>query len=216
MLPRWLWISLAAACAALAWAAQRAPAAGAVPSSAAGAFACTLPGLGVASIGEAPAQGPVPGTLGRFRHGRFEVEPLAGFGLEARVLGREDYRFDEGAELAPTDLALGWGRMADPGVYERLSITQSGRWYHYRWGSEGPPLPPQEIVRSSANMHLVPGTPEVAEALARVRAGQQVRLQGWLVEARRDDGYRWRSSLTREDSGDGACELIYVCALELR
>lgn len=215
MPPRWIWISLAAACAALAWAVQRTPAATLAPPAAA-ALACQLPAPAAGGIGALPRQGPVPGALRPFRHGRFDVEPLAGFALEARVLGREDYRFDEGAELAPTDLALGWGRMADPGVYGRLAITQSGRWYHYRWGNEGPPLPPDEIVRSSANMHLVPGTPAVAEALARVRAGQQVRLRGWLVEARRDDGYRWRSSLTREDSGDGACELVYVCALELR
>ena len=35
-----------------------------------------------------------------------------------------------------------------------------------------------------------------------------------LVAAQGDDGWQWRSSLSREDSGDGACELIYVCELE--
>jgi hypothetical protein len=39
-----------------------------------------------------------------------------------------------------------------------------------------------------------------------------VRLQGWLVQAQREN-YVWRSSTTREDSGGGACELIYVCAI---
>ena len=27
------------------------------------------------------------------------------------------------------------------------------------------------------------------------------------------DGWRWRSSLTRDDSGGGACELVYVCSI---
>ena len=62
-------------------------------------------------------------------------------------------------------------------------------------------------------MHLIPGNAGVAQALSRVRPDQTVRLQGWLVEARREDGWHWRSSLTREDSGGGACELIYVCAM---
>ena len=54
----------------------------------------------------------------------------------------------------------------------------------------------------------------VADAIKRVKQDQTVRLQGWLVEIRSDDGWQWRSSLTREDSGDGACELIYVCEIE--
>ena len=61
-------------------------------------------------------------------------------------------------------------------------------------------------------MHLIPGNEAVAKAMARVRPDQTVRIQGWLVEARRED-YLWRSSTTREDSGAGACELIYVCAM---
>jgi hypothetical protein len=40
-----------------------------------------------------------------------------------------------------------------------------------------------------------------------------VRIEGWLVEAVAPDGWRWRSSTTRDDSGNGACELIYVCSI---
>jgi hypothetical protein len=35
-------------------------------------------------------------------------------------------------------------------------------------------------------------------------------LRGFLVEARADDGWRWRSSLTRDDTGARACELVFV------
>jgi hypothetical protein len=31
-----------------------------------------------------------------------------------------------------------------------------------------------------------------------------------LVEADGRDGWKWRSSLTRDDTGDGACELMWV------
>ena len=34
-----------------------------------------------------------------------------------------------------------------------------------------------------------------------------------LVEVRGADGWTWRSSLSREDSGNGGCEVVYVCAL---
>jgi hypothetical protein len=40
-----------------------------------------------------------------------------------------------------------------------------------------------------------------------------VRIDGWLIEANAPDGWRWRSSTTREDAGGGACEVIYVCSI---
>ncbi len=210
-MPRWIWIVLATALAALLWAAQRSPSAAPAAVGSGSAAICVLP-PGPTS-GTDPVQSEVPGNLGAFNSGDYVITPLAGIGIQARVLGREDYRLDAGAALSPTDLALGWRQMADPVHYEKLDISQSGRWYHYRWGAEGPPLPLAEIIRSSANMHLIPADPTVARALKQVQAGQTVRLQGWLVEVKRSDGWQWRSSLTRDDSGDGSCELIYVCAL---
>jgi hypothetical protein len=145
----------------------------------------------------------------------FELTPLADFSLEARVLSRHDYTFDAASALAPIDLALGWGRMSDSAVLDRLDITQSARFYSWRWKDQ-PPLPPAEIVRSSANMHLIPADAGVARDLDRVRVGMVVALRGRLVEANRADGWHWRSSLTREDSGAGACELVLVDAIDGR
>ena len=93
--------------------------------------------------------------------------------------------------------------------------AQSSRWYNYRWQGE-PPLPPDEIARSSANMHMIPSDAATAAALRRVRAGDEVRIDGWLVEVAADDGWRWRSSLSRDDKGSGACEVVYVCAITAR
>lgn len=210
-MPRWLWILLAAALATLLWAMAGGDATLAPKRD--GATVRCVPPPGDFDI-RAPRQTPASPAMPPFRLGDHEVTPLAGFTIEARVLAREDYRFDRNAAVSPTDLALGWGRMAREEHYRRLSITQSGRWYYYRWGREGPPLPPGEIIASSANMHMIPADAVVAAALSRVRPDQTVRLRGWLVEVRGDDGWTWRSSLSREDSGDGGCELVYVCALE--
>ena len=46
-----------------------------------------------------------------------------------------------------------------------------------------------------------------------MRKGDRVRIDGWLVQANAPDGWRWRSSLTRDDSGGGACEVVYVCSI---
>lgn len=173
--------------------------------------ACPLPPR--VAHGEPPLQTGVPQGLALPAIGDARLLPLAGFSVDARVLGREDYRFGHEAGYSPTDLALGWGRMGDDAVLARLSLSQGGRWYHYRWQGE-PPIPADDIRRSSANMHIVPGDDRVAAALARVEAGQRVRIDGWLIQIDGDGGnWHWRSSLTREDSGGGACELVYACAI---
>jgi hypothetical protein len=165
-------------------------------------------------VAEAPQQRDLADAAS-FAHGEFRLQPLADFSLRARVLSREDYRFDAQAQLSPIDLALGWGRMSDSAVIEQLDIRQAGRFYRYRWGAQGPPIPAPEIVRSSANMHLVPADAAVAAVLDRVRRGDVVHFRGQLIEAVRADGWRWRSSLSREDSGAGACELVWVTALSI-
>ncbi|WP_374442104.1 hypothetical protein [Pseudomonas panipatensis] len=151
---------------------------------------------------------------GSLRLAHYRIEPLQEFQIDALVLGREDYAFDREAELSPTDLALGWGPLADPQLAARIQFSQGGRWYH--WQADPLPLPRREIETHSANMHLIPADPQVAQALSAVRAGQQIHLAGELVQVVGDDGWQWRSSLSREDTGAGACELIWLERLETR
>ena len=207
------WLALGMAIGVIGWwFSPASPRAAPVPVHAAGAsIDCRLPPR--VSSGDSPRQTDVPASLAPFRLQAATLKPLAGFSVEARVLSREDYSVGREADLSPTDLALGWGRMRDDDVLSRLDISQGGRFYSYRWEDQ-PPLPPPEIVRSSANMHLIPANEAAAEALRRVRKDDRVRIDGWLVEAEAADGWRWRSSTTREDSGAGACEVIYVCAIE--
>lgn len=162
-----------------------------------------------------PATAPVQRDLDRgprFTVNGIAARALAEYTVSGRVLSTRRYRMGRSAALAPVDLALGWGRMSDPRVIDRLDIHQGGRWYF--WRHEGaPPLPADEITRSSANVHLIPADRAVASALRRADAGQRITLRGYLVELRGDDGWHWTSSLRRDDSGDGSCELMYVQAV---
>jgi hypothetical protein len=144
----------------------------------------------------------------------YQIVPLQSFSLAARVLSKERYRFDEGADLAPVDLALGWGRMSDQAVLDAFDISQSGRFYF--WHVRHFPIPRREIETHSANMHMIPATEDIERRLLSIRAGQIVTLAGYLVEVRGPNGWRWRSSLTREDTGAGACELVWVEKLDVR
>jgi hypothetical protein len=136
------------------------------------------------------------------------LTPLARYTITAVVLGRERYRNDREADLAPVDLALGWGPMSVAGVINDLSISQSGRWYEFQWSGE-PPLDPGLIITHSANTHCLPAD-DVRQALLDVKRHELVTLEGYLVEVTGPDGYHWRSSLTRDDTGGHSCEVLWV------
>jgi hypothetical protein len=177
------------------------------------ASGCAPPASIVA--GDGTLQTDTPGSMSPFQHQDAMLKPLAGFSVDARVLSAKTYRSDREARYAPIDLALGWGPMRDDAVLSSLSITQSGRWYEYRWSAQ-PPIAIDEIARSSANMHMIPSSTAVANALSRLGKDDRIRIDGWLVEVEASDGWRWRSSLSRDDRGQGACEVIYVCTVAKR
>jgi hypothetical protein len=164
-------------------------------------------------VQDAPAQTAVDGAARPLVKNGYTIQPLERFALDARVLGAERYRFGREADLSPIDLALGWGPMSDTAVLAKIEISQSNRFYF--WRVEQFPIPRREIEINSANMHMIPATADVERALSRVRTGSLIRLRGYLVEAVAPDGWRWRSSLTREDTGNGACELVWVERLDV-
>ncbi|MGD8998814.1 MAG: hypothetical protein PVF75_00245 [Granulosicoccaceae bacterium] len=161
---------------------------------------------------EAPVQRALSNAAA-FTQDEFLILPQAEFEITARVLSKENYRFGREAELSPIDLALGWGRMSDQQVLDKFEISQSGRFYF--WRVKEYPIPRQEIIASSANMHMVPASDEVHEVLGDVREGHVVRLRGYLVNVRGKDGWHWNTSLQRTDTGNGACELIWVEQAEI-
>ncbi len=163
-------------------------------------------------LNEQPLQKSI--TNKTIREDNFKLELFAEFRLDALVLGSEHYYMDAESQISPVDLALGWGPMSKPAVVRQLSISQSGRFYHYRWPNT-PPIPAQNITVNSANMHMIPATDIIRDKLKSVKRGQYVHLNGYLTNVFRDDGWRWFSSTTRHDSGKGACEVVYVTSIEV-
>lgn len=145
----------------------------------------------------------------------YEIDALARYSIEARVLRAERYRFDRDADLAPVDLALGWGQMSDSAVLDKIVIGQGQRFYEMNF-SGNPAISAHDAGLQSANVHMVPANEEVDRILKEVKAGDLVRISGYLIEARGPNGSHMRSSLTREDTGPGACEVMWVERITLR
>ncbi len=149
-----------------------------------------------------------PTSARGWEKGGYRFTPLAEFEAKAVILHLKRYSNGRESDLSPIDLALGWGPMSEQSVIDRLEISQSGRWYEYK--ASVLPLPQKVIAGSSSNMHMIPADDEVNDALDEFHRGDIVSLSGYLVEITAEDGWRWKSSLSRTDEGNGACEVVWV------
>ena len=144
-----------------------------------------------------------------FMLGDYQLTRKASFKILARVLSKEPYYLGRTADLAPIDLALGWGEMSDSAVLSQIDISQSARWYRTRYDLP-PPISEQQIIFNSSNMHMIPARKGIERKLKKLREGDIVSISGYLVDVDHDSGWYWYSSMSRLDTGDGACELVYV------
>lgn len=170
--------------------------------------AAPLPGMLAANE---PIQNETKETA--WEYGDYLITPLAEYEVTARVLSKKDYAWDKSADLSPVDLALGWGAMSDSSLLENLRISQSGRWFYVYWQNVNVDV--NQVMTHSANTHILPANADIARRVKNVRRDDIVHLQGYLVQVTKRDGFLWRSSLSRGDTGDGSCEVLWVTSVEV-
>ncbi len=137
----------------------------------------------------------------------FTLTPRASYDVAARVGGTELYRAGAAGALIPWDFVLTWGSVTKEPDWSHVSYVQTGRFYNWRSDDT---LDPGYVASHTANTHLIPATSRVLSALSHVRRGDVVRLEGDLVDVTGPDGFVWKTSLSRTDTGPGACETLYV------
>lgn len=147
---------------------------------------------------------------------RWLMTSLARFVGRGVVLSRRSYRFEREGELAPVDVAIAWGPLVRDRLHEKLSWSQSNRWYWWKYGADFA-YPDAFVARHSANIHVIPATENLRRAALALRPGNRVELSGNLVRVENVPGrppYSWVSSLSREDEGNGSCEVLYLIHLK--
>jgi hypothetical protein len=145
------------------------------------------------------------------------ITPRAAYVLRGIVVSKERYHAGIAADLSPMDVAVAWGRLTEDGLHRRISWSQTSRWYVWTYNS-GFPRDNDFISRWSSNTHVIPSTPVLRRALRYLKEGRPAELAGLLVDAHGTKGgqwWDWNSSLSREDHGDGSCEVLYLTRLKI-
>lgn len=117
--------------------------------------------------------------------------------------------------LNVVDLCVVWGANAASGAYTRMHFS-SGQFVCY-FSTEDPSAWRPEYVRALSNNHLLTDDTRVARRLQGLRVGDQIRLRGQLSEYSHNAGFAFTrgTSITRDDTGNGACETIFVREVSL-
>ena len=165
----------------------------------------------LAKLTPEPIHNPVVEDKRIYKNG-YELKLIESFDVEGRVISTRRYWGDERADIAPVDLAVGWGKLSDPEVLKQIYFRQNNRFLYWRVGEF--PIPRKELEHSTTNIHIIPANDSVEARVRDLKRGELIKLKGYLVDAKTGNNDVWQTSRSREDSGDGACEILLVEAIE--
>jgi len=152
----------------------------------------------------------------------YTIEPVASYDISGVVVSQhhadtwwDDVHAAWKDHLNVTDLCMVWGANAADGAYQNTKYS-SGQFTCYFSGRDSKAFQPQ-YSRAVSNNHLLTDNPAVARQLLNVRLGDQIRIRGQLVSYSHHTGFAFHrgTSTTRDDTGDGACETIFVRDLQV-
>ena len=146
------------------------------------------------------------------------IKYKASYKIKALAASTKNYSGTSlGDRLSPKDVALIWGTVAENNDKIDFNWSQEGRWYKWYVNDASSMTPvgsESDVNRQSSNNHLIPADDTVKGEIKKIRRGDIVEITGYLVSLRgvtpEGETFDWNSSLTRTDTGAGACELIYV------
>ncbi|MFH1783690.1 MAG: hypothetical protein ABH868_02175 [bacterium] len=149
--------------------------------------------------------------------GTFTITPVAMYTLAGVMVSKRNYNSGWESELSPMDFAMAWGDMADSDYDEFMSYRQNGRWYYWNYKA-GSPVQNPYISTHTSNNHIIPANDNVMLAAKSVDEGDEIILEGYLVNIKgtyKGQKVWWNTSTSRSDKGNHSCEVFYVTKLKI-
>ncbi|MDD2331726.1 MAG: hypothetical protein PHI68_03625 [Candidatus Cloacimonetes bacterium] len=146
----------------------------------------------------------------------YTFKPKASYQIAGVLVSKRKYSKGFMSDISPWDFALAW--KAVPEYLKHIKFDQIVRFCLFYLKPDAP-VSPDYVSRHFSNNHLIPATDNLRRAMKLAREGMKVELGGYLVDVESKEAGKgslaWKSSLSRTDTGNGACEIIYVTKLRL-
>ena len=138
--------------------------------------------------------------------------PQAEYRIYAMVVSKYKYSWGWQSWISPFDLALVWNKLMLPEGQKGIMFSQGSRWYYFQYDAQYP-FNKEYIETHSANNHIIPANKAILNAIKKVHNKERIYMEGYLVDIagladNRD--VSWNTSLSRNDTGEGSCEIFYV------
>ena len=142
------------------------------------------------------------------------VEPEYEYDLAGMVVsfrhhdGNSRMHFRANDHLNMMDVCVVWGDTANNGLLHKLKFwngiftcnvqtRDQEAWEAFR-------------MEQLSNNHLISDDDYIRDKVKDIRIGDQIRVQGYLASYSNEAGGKRGTSTTRTDTGDGACETLFV------
>jgi hypothetical protein len=152
----------------------------------------------------------------------YVIDPKFEYDITGLVVSRHDtsvwwnYLHEQNKDkLNVADLCLTWGKNLSTGVYREL-IYRSGQ-FTCEIGAKTQATMDRTTLNQLSNNHVLASDPILAKKLRSIRPGDQIRMTGVLADYGRTGpgGFMRATSVTRDDHGNGACEMLLVTEVQI-
>jgi hypothetical protein len=159
-------------------------------------------------------QPPIETTVGGIT---YKVQPLYTYDLYGMVVSRHDpatwWDYIHKAwndNLNVADLCVVWGNNVRSGAYQDISFSSGQFTCNFSTSSNEVYAAFDQTAIS--NNHMITDDPVLAHKVRDVRIGDQVHFRGYLAEYSHNhgSGFKRGTSIVRTDTGNGACETVYL------
>ena len=148
---------------------------------------------------------------------QYHIDPLFDYVLEGVVVSYHDAdaitdithhrRWQD--FLNVRDLCVIWGENLASGVYQEMQFHNDSWTCWASWPDRA--TGDRFHMTQLSNNHLLVDDPEIKRRLLAAAPGDRVRLRGTLANyANPANGFRRNTSTVRTDTGNGACETVYL------
>ena len=167
----------------------------------------------------------------RGEDGEYKGRPLnlryrAKYDITAIVTSVYDYYgYDDYAALVPRDVCLAWGDLGKNYLEGKVEFEQNERKcsvkvpeeLDYLLNTRQSIYGKESTIATMSNNHIISSTVEIRDKVLSLKPREKIRMTGFLVDiiyGTAHPTFHMMTSLSRDDSGDGACEIFYVTSIE--
>lgn len=144
----------------------------------------------------------------------YKVEPEYRYDLAGMVVsfrhhdGNSRMHFRANDHLNMMDVCVVWGDTATSKLLHKIKFWNGIFTCNFQTRNQA--AWDAFSVQQISNNHLISDDPSIREQVKDIRIGDQIRVRGYLASYSNDAGGKRGTSTTRTDTGDGACETVFV------